>query len=105
MRRKSIAVTNKRYDEEKEEIMDSSINSNNMHLSSSLNHIYNFSNKKDRALNPLTINELKIKEKIVETHKNVQEGRSYSFWEGSQKKINDIEEKTYKPKKISVMVT
>ena len=46
-----------------------------------------------------------MKEKIIEPYKNVQEGRSYSFWQGSQKKINEIEEKTFKPKKISVMVT
>ena len=56
LRRKSIVVTNKRYDEEKEDMLDSSTNSNNMHLSSSLNHAYNFSNKKDKILNPLTIN-------------------------------------------------
>jgi hypothetical protein len=37
-----------------DELLDS--NSNNFHLSSSLNHNCKFSNKKDKPLNPLTTN-------------------------------------------------
>lgn len=72
LRRKSIAATNKHYEEETEEMLDSSVNSNNVHLSSSLNRNYNFSNKKDKPLNPLTVNELKNKERVIENHKNAQ---------------------------------